>query len=84
MQKLVDVETDRIVIVLSAGGTIELSGVKITNPDHVILGSFDHYQLQDAQGNVIGSINLVWRGPGYDQVTNAIEVYQRLPMEQAK
>lgn len=80
MIKLVDVEFDRIVVVLSAGGTIELTGVRITDPDHIFQGAFDHYQLQDSVGNVIGSINLPWRGPGYVQVTDAIEMYQKLPV----
>lgn len=82
MKKMVDVESNRIVIVLSAGGTIELNGIRITDPDHILQSAFDHYQLQDFQGNIIGSINMAWGGPGYSQVTDAIEAYQRLPIKE--
>jgi len=75
----VAVEGDRIILALSGGGTIELSGVMLTDPDHALDLSMDQYQIQDGARNVIGTINLAWGGPGFKQITNAIERYQELP-----
>jgi len=77
-EQMVEIEGDLLTIILSAGGTMQLNNVRFAGPEFVPAYLADLYQLQTMAGEVIGQIVLARNGPGYHQLTNAIQTYQRL------